>query len=49
MGDEIVGKPRVFMPYSGGVRSFGRKCQQVAHAGYPEFSFLERARQPVLC
>jgi len=48
MGDEILGKPRVFMPYSGGVRSFGRKCQQVADAGYPEFSFLESARQPVL-
>lgn len=43
MGDEVKGKPRVFMPYSGGVRSFGRKCQQVAEAGYPEFIFREKA------
>jgi len=39
MGDEIVGKPRVFMPYSGGVRAFGRKCAEIADNGYVGFVF----------
>ena len=39
MGDEIVGKPRVFMPYSGGVRAFGRKCDEIADSGYVGFTF----------
>lgn len=47
MGDEIEGKPRVFMPYSGGVRAFARKCDEISSAGYVEFNFKENARQRV--
>lgn len=46
MGDEIVGKPRVFMPYSGGVRAFGRKCNEIADDGYAGF-VIDEARVPV--
>ncbi|MFB9384884.1 flavin-containing monooxygenase [Pseudonocardia petroleophila] len=34
MGDEIEGKPRVFMPYSGGVRGYRRILEQVVADGY---------------
>lgn len=34
MGDEIPGKPRVFMPYSGGVRGYRRILEQVRARGY---------------
>ena len=47
MGDEIAGKPRVFMPYSGGLRGFRRRCEEVAANGYPELVFREHAVQPV--
>lgn len=47
MGDEIAGKPRVFMPYSGGLRGFRRRCDEVAANGYPELVFREHATQPV--
>lgn len=39
MGDEVPGKPRVFMPYSGGVRGYRRICEQVAADGYEGFEF----------
>jgi cation diffusion facilitator CzcD-associated flavoprotein CzcO len=34
MGDEIPGKPRVFMPYSGGVRGYRRILEKVVADGY---------------
>jgi cyclohexanone monooxygenase len=34
MGDEIPGKPRVFMPYSGGVRGYRRIMEKVVADGY---------------
>ncbi len=34
MGDEIPGKPRVFMPYSGGVRGYRRIMDKVVADGY---------------
>ena len=34
MGANIPGKPRVFMPYVGGVPSYKKKCDEVAAAGY---------------
>ena len=34
MGDEIPGKPRVFMPYVGGVRGYRKILEEVATDGY---------------
>lgn len=34
MGDEVPGKPRVFMPYSGGVRGYRRILETVTAKGY---------------
>ena len=36
-GAEVAGKPRVFMPYSGGVRSYRRILERCAEAGYSGF------------
>jgi cation diffusion facilitator CzcD-associated flavoprotein CzcO len=37
LGANIPGKPRVFMPYAGGVGTYRQKCNEVAEAGYPGF------------
>jgi cyclohexanone monooxygenase len=37
MGSNIPGKPRVFLPYVGGVGSYRRKCEEIAVAGYAGF------------
>jgi len=37
MGANIQGKPRVFMPYCGGVGVYRHKCAEIAAAGYPGF------------
>jgi len=42
-GAEVAGKPRVFMPYSGGVRGYRRLLQQCAAEGYSGFRFKDRA------
>ena len=39
MGANIPGKPRVFMPYVGGVHTYKKKCDAVAADGYPGFQF----------
>jgi cyclohexanone monooxygenase len=39
MGANIPGKPRMFMPYMGGVGVYRRKCEEIARAGYTGFSF----------
>ena len=36
-GDEVPGKPRVFMPYVGGVRGYRRILEQVVADGYEGF------------
>lgn len=33
-GAEMPGKPRVFMPYSGGVRGYRRILEKAAASGY---------------
>jgi cyclohexanone monooxygenase len=38
IGANVPGKPRVFMPYIGGVNLYAQKCQQVADAGYEGFA-----------
>lgn len=37
LGANVPGKPRVFMPYLGGVDVYQAKCAQVAREGYPGF------------
>jgi cyclohexanone monooxygenase len=37
MGANIPGKPRVFMPYVGGVAAYKKKCDEIAANGYEGF------------
>ena len=39
LGANVPGKPRVFMPYAGGMARYRRICEQVAGDGYTEFVF----------
>jgi cation diffusion facilitator CzcD-associated flavoprotein CzcO len=41
VGANILGRPRVFMPYAGGVPAYLRKCDEVVSAGYAGFMFHE--------
>jgi cyclohexanone monooxygenase len=38
MGANVPGKPRIFMPYIGGVGVYRQKCDEVAAAGYAGFT-----------
>jgi cyclohexanone monooxygenase len=38
VGANIAGKPRVFMPYFGGMPAYRKKCEDVAAAGYDGFA-----------
>jgi cation diffusion facilitator CzcD-associated flavoprotein CzcO len=42
LGANIPGKPRVFMPYPGGVGAYRQKCDEVAAAGYEGFTLTAR-------
>jgi cyclohexanone monooxygenase len=42
MGANVQGKPRVFMPYIGGVAPYREKCDQVATSGYQGFQLVAR-------
>jgi cation diffusion facilitator CzcD-associated flavoprotein CzcO len=44
MGAEVEGKPRVFMPYSGGVRGYRRILQKVAENDYEGFQFRGKSQ-----
>ena len=39
VGANIPGKPRVFMPYVGGVGRYRKKCTEIANNGYEGFRF----------
>lgn len=41
-GAEVPGKPRVFMPYSGGVRGYRRLLQKCAESGYAGFELRDK-------
>jgi cyclohexanone monooxygenase len=41
-GDNIAGKPRMFMAYVGGYPAYAARCEEIAAAGYPGF---ERSAQ----
>jgi cyclohexanone monooxygenase len=45
MGANIPGKPRVFMPYIGGVGKYRETCDAIAAGGYTGFQLLPPARQ----
>ena len=49
LGANIPGKPRVFMPYPGGVGPYRQKCNEIARHGYPGFILTKAAasHQPV--
>jgi cyclohexanone monooxygenase len=38
LGANVPGKPRVYMPFSGGVPTYREKCNSVAAAGYEGFT-----------
>jgi hypothetical protein len=39
LGANVPGKPRVFMPYAGGMNHYRKICTEVASAGYDGFLF----------
>jgi cyclohexanone monooxygenase len=42
MGANVPGKPRVFMPYIGGIPAYARVCDEVAANGYEGFALTPR-------
>jgi cyclohexanone monooxygenase len=44
MGANIPGKPRVLLPYVGGVGAYRELCDTVAASGYEGFILSARAR-----
>ena len=42
MGANVPGKPRVFMPYIGGIPAYRRVCDEVATNGYEGFALTPR-------
>ena len=41
MGANVPGKPRVFLPYVGGVGAYRAKCDEVAANGYEGFTLTK--------
>jgi cyclohexanone monooxygenase len=41
LGANVPGKPRVFMPYTGGLDVYRRKCEQVRADGYKGFTLTK--------
>jgi cyclohexanone monooxygenase len=48
VGANIPGKPRVFMPYVGGVTAYKKKCDEVAANGYEGFRLSGNSAKPQL-
>jgi len=42
MGANVPGKPRIFMPYIGGVGTYRQICDDVAARGYAGFTLTHR-------
>ena len=47
-GANIPGKPRVFMPYAGGLVRYREICESAARDGYTGFSFLQRGHKKIM-
>ena len=45
LGANVPGKPRVFMPYAGGLDVYSEKCDEIAEAGYE--GYVLQSREPV--
>ncbi len=45
LGANIPGKPRVFMPYAGGVGTYRKKCNEIAANGYEGFILGSKSRE----
>jgi len=43
MGANIPGKPRLFMPYIGGVGTYRKICEKIVADGYKGFRFEAKA------
>ncbi len=43
LGANVPGKPRVFMPYVGGIGRYRKKCDEVAASGYEGFAMFPAA------
>lgn len=41
LGANIPGKPRVFMPYAGGLVRYRKICESAAQGGYVGFNFFQ--------
>jgi cyclohexanone monooxygenase len=41
LGANVPGKPRVFMPYVGGLHAYRTLCDDIAASGYRGFRFTE--------
>ncbi len=44
LGANIPGKPRVFMPYAGGLGTYREKCEEIAGKGYEGFILDSKSR-----
>ena len=45
LGANIPGKPRVFMPYAGGVGTYRKMCDEIASNGYEGFILKSGSRE----
>ena len=43
MGSNVPGKPRIFMPYIGGVGAYRERCDEVVANGYEGFTLVPAA------
>ena len=48
LGANIPGKPRVFMPYIGGMIDYRDRCDAIAADGYPGFAMSESSERQLL-
>jgi cation diffusion facilitator CzcD-associated flavoprotein CzcO/acetyl esterase/lipase len=48
MGSNVPGKPRVFMPYVGGIPAYRKICDDVAAQGYRGFTLTQSGRAAVI-
>jgi cyclohexanone monooxygenase len=46
MGANVPGKPRVLLPYVGGVGSYRRECERIVARGFEGFAFGAAQAQP---
>jgi cyclohexanone monooxygenase len=46
LGANVPGKPRVFMPYPGGLRRYRKKCDEVVAGGYEGFTLTGAREAP---